>query len=336
MRGARMNPCRIFDVFNGDADGLLARHQFRLTYPVAPDQMTLISGVKRDIALLDRLVATGTVQADDLIQVFDISYDRNAAAVQLLLDAGARITYFDHHRASRLQAHPRLIATIDEGPDLCSSLLVDRHCAGAHREWAIAAAFGDNLSGVGGRLARDANLSPARADQLRQLGECLNYNSYGESVDDLFYHPVALAGRLQPYTNPFEFIEHEDIFARLKDGYENDLAKAMTVEALHASHALAVYLLPAQAWARRISGAFANHLVQAFPGRAHAVLSVSATGDGRTATVSIRAPQSAPRDAARVATHFANGGGRAIAAGIESFPLAQLPTLVSVLEQTYC
>jgi len=45
---------RDFDVFNGDADGICALHQLRLAEPRAAD---LITGVKRDIALLKRVPA---------------------------------------------------------------------------------------------------------------------------------------------------------------------------------------------------------------------------------------------------------------------------------------
>ncbi|MDP1933523.1 MAG: acetyltransferase, partial [Nitrosomonas sp.] len=41
-------------VFNGDADGLCALHQLRL---VDPEIASLITGVKRDIKLLDRVEA---------------------------------------------------------------------------------------------------------------------------------------------------------------------------------------------------------------------------------------------------------------------------------------
>jgi hypothetical protein len=320
------------DVFNGDADGLLARHQFRLSHPVAHEQVELISGVKRDIALLDRVLVTQTVRREDNIQVFDISYDRNAIAVDALLAIGARITYFDHHRASQLRAQPSLTSYIDESPDTCTSLLVDRHCNGAHRLWAIAAAFGDNLSSVGRQLSRDAGLSPAQEDQLRLLGECLNYNAYGESIADLYYSPATLAAMLEPYASPFEFIEQEEVLSRLKGGYEDDLAKALGVNPLHASDVAAIFVLPDTSWARRVSGTFANHLVHSFPARAHAVLTTNASG---TATVSIRAPATKPRNAEKVAIRFANGGGRAIAAGIELFPLDQLAALLVELEATY-
>lgn len=323
----------IIDVFNGDADGLLARHQFRLNHPVAPEHMLLITGVKRDIALLNR-IAAHSIEPGDEVTVFDISYDRNTSAVDSLLDAGAHITWFDHHRASLIKSHPRLVTHIDERPNVCTSLLVDRHCGGAHHLWAIAAAFGDNLSAVGRQLSAAAALSATQTRQLELLGECLNYNAYGESIEDLHYRPEHLADRLKPYAGPFEFIEREDIFSRLSSGRDSDMSQAHAVDALHSSATAAVYLLPDQAWARRISGAFANYLVHAHPSRAHAVLT-SRTNDASVATVSIRAPASSPRDAERVASGFMNGGGRAIAAGIESFPLDQLPLLINALEATY-
>ena len=39
------------DVFNGDADGLCALHQLRLA---EPRESVLVTGVKRDIALVER------------------------------------------------------------------------------------------------------------------------------------------------------------------------------------------------------------------------------------------------------------------------------------------
>ncbi|MEO8101835.1 MAG: acetyltransferase [Betaproteobacteria bacterium] len=321
----------VIDVFNGDADGLVARHQYRLMHPVAPEQVTLVSGVKRDIALLDRVPVTGAARRRD-IQVFDISYDRNATAAATLLEDGARITYVDHHRADHLTPHPRLVAYIDESPDVCSSLLVDRLCGGKYRLWAIAAAFGDNLTAVGNRLSQEAGLSTAEAAQLSLLGECLNYNAYGESIEDLHYPPLQLAARLAPYSSPLDFIAREDVLSRLKAGFDADLANALAVRPQHASDTVAVYMLPDQAWARRVSGALANRLVHDWPARAHAVMTADARG---LATVSIRAPLSSPRDASRVALQFANSGGRAAAAGIESFSPGELPRLIEVLEETY-
>ena len=62
-----------YDVFNGDADGICALHQLRLTEPRAS---VLVTGAKRDIALLDRVEA----HAGDELTVLDVSLAVNSAA----------------------------------------------------------------------------------------------------------------------------------------------------------------------------------------------------------------------------------------------------------------
>lgn len=323
---------QFFDVFNGDADGLIARHQFRLSFPVPLDHLTLVTGSKREVSLLSR-VDVRSIAADAAdISVFDISYDQNAESALRLLEAGATIRYFDHHRAHRLQAHPRLAAHIDTSPHACTSLIVDRYLNGAHRAWAIAAAFGDNLTDTAQQLAAQADFTQEQTVLLQQLGECINYNAYGESISDLHYPPEEVARRMMPYRSPFEFAQCEDIFRRLQIGYAQDVRRAQAVLPLHASSVAAVYTLPDERWARRVSGAFANMLVRANPRRAHAVLSCAANG---TYTASIRAPQHSPQHADTIAIQFIGGGGRAAAAGINNLATQDIVRLVSLLEQTY-
>ena len=84
--------------FNGDADGLCALQQLRLA---DPQEAQLITGVKRDIKLLDRVQA-GT--GDEVIAL-DISLDTNRAGLARLLDNGARVHYFDHHFAGEQPDH---------------------------------------------------------------------------------------------------------------------------------------------------------------------------------------------------------------------------------------
>jgi len=72
---------KYFDVFNGDADGLCALHQFRLAEP--RPQARLITGVKRDIRLLQQISGTH----DAHITVLDISLDSNRDALELLLES---------------------------------------------------------------------------------------------------------------------------------------------------------------------------------------------------------------------------------------------------------
>ena len=80
---------RFYDIFNGDADGLCALHQLRLAEPC---DATLITGVKRDIALLARVAA----QPGDELTVLDVSLDTNreallGAVVAAVADANALI-----------------------------------------------------------------------------------------------------------------------------------------------------------------------------------------------------------------------------------------------------
>jgi hypothetical protein len=317
---------RVFDVFNGDADGLIARHQYRLANPLS-DAPTLITGVKRDIDLLRQVNAS----AGDQVNVFDISWDRNTDAAAALLAAGVTLRYFDHHRACVCKPHPGLESFIDEAPDLCTSLIVNRHLQGTRQRWAVAGAFGDNLHDAALTLANRAAMSEKQINQLRQLGECLNYNAYGDSVADLYYPPATLAMLLLPYEDPFDFIAGEEVLARLAAGYAEDLVRANVIAPIHTNEATALYLLPNENWSRRVSGVFANHLVHHHPKRAHAVVTPDRIG---TATVSIRAPLSHTHGANEVAQRF-GGGGRAAAAGIENLALTAIPQLIAAMEQVF-
>ena len=71
-----------FDVFNGDADGICALIQLR---NAEPREAELVTGVKRDINLLDR------VEADpgSLVTVLDVSLDKNRAGLERALASGA-------------------------------------------------------------------------------------------------------------------------------------------------------------------------------------------------------------------------------------------------------
>jgi len=81
---------KFYDVFNGDADGLCALLQLRLA---SPCDSTLVTGVKRDIRLLEQVDA----QPDDEIVVLDVSLDANRQALLRALHNGARVSWFDHH-----------------------------------------------------------------------------------------------------------------------------------------------------------------------------------------------------------------------------------------------
>jgi hypothetical protein len=305
---------RRIDVFNGDADGVCALHQLRLAEPV---QSELITGVKRDIKLLDRVQAG----AGDRITVLDISLDSNRQGLMRLLDAGASVEYFDHHHAGDVPQRQNLITHIDLSADACTSILVDRHLQGQHRLWAITAAFGDNLEKSARALAASEGLSEVQSQRLARLGECLNYNGYGDSLEDLHFHPAQLYAEIKPYSDPFVFVAESSAYARLESGLRADTALADALKPFMEEAHCAAYVMPDAAWARRVSGVFANRLASESKGRAHAIFTTNRHGDY---TVSVRAPVSNPQSADTLCLKFASGGGRKGAAGINRLPAAEL------------
>ncbi|HIN08760.1 MAG TPA: acetyltransferase, partial [Candidatus Poseidoniales archaeon] len=207
-----------YDVFNGDADGICALQQLRLA---RPRTSTLVTGVKRDNALLARVNAG----VGDTVTVLDVSYRRNGDDVERLLAAGARIRYIDHHDPGAVADHPRLETHIDTAPRMSTGLIVDRLLGGAHRDWAIVSAFGDNHLRLAARLCADAGLAPDEAEALRRLGIALNYNSYGLRVADLHVAPDALYRQMAPFADPLEFAR-QPLPRELWKNYRTDIARA--------------------------------------------------------------------------------------------------------------
>lgn len=314
-----------YDLFNGDADGLCALVQLRLHQPIGS---VLVTGVKRDIQLL-RHIRAGQ---GDRLTVLDISLDSNRTDLQRTLDAGADVEWFDHHYADPIPDHPRLRAHIDTAPVVCTSLLVDRYLDGARRQWAIVGAFGDNLHDSARQLAAEAALSPAEINQLQRLGEALNYNAYGETVADLRYPPDDLFKLLIKAADPFAFISDYPHFEMLRHGFDEDIGTARSLEPLAQTPETALYLLPDQSWARRVSGIFANELAVTHPTRAHAILTHHSAGGY---VVSVRAPKTAPTGADELCRQFPNGGGRKAAAGINQLPEGLLEAFVAAFQRRY-
>ena len=314
-----------FDVFNGDADGICALHQLRLA---TPTDSVLVSGVKRDIALLQRVAA----RAGDSVTALDISLDVNRPALAALLERGVRIEYFDHHFAGELPVHPNLSAVIEPSPGICTGMLVDRHLGGRYRIWAVVAAFGDNLPREGEALAEELRLSETQMQDLRSLGETLSYNAYGDAEADLIVHPAALYRTLHRYTDPFEFIQAESIYETISESRSVDLERAHIAEPEIKLSGATIYILPDEPSSRRVRGVLANELAQRFPDLAHAVLTRNAQGGY---TVSVRAPLRKGTGADALCRSFATGGGRVAAAGINHLPQDHLPEFVHQLDQAF-
>lgn len=319
-------PARLaYDVFNGDADGICALHQLRLAHP---REAMLVTGVKRDIALLQRVPCRDDID----VVVLDVSLDTNVTALRSMIDAGAHVTYFDHHSAQQAFEHPRLQLIWDDAPDVCTSLLVDRYLRGQFREWAVTAAFGDNLSAVGHALASGIGLGESSTRALEELGLMLNYNAYGESIDDLYIAPCALYRALHQFVDPFEFIDAAPEYRILSGGYRDDAARMENLKPSWQSVVGAVYILPAAPWARRISGIFANRLVSQGDTRSYAVLTETASG---FYVVSVRSGQPARYSANGLCARFPTGGGRKAAAGINYLPANELDNFLKAFSDYF-
>jgi len=302
-----------YDVFNGDADGICALHQLRLA---EPRDSVLVTGVKRDIDLVKQVPATATGAT-----VLDISMDKNRTALVPLLDAGVQVSYYDHHFAGDIPENDNLNSFIDTDANICTGLIVNRELNSAHLAWAVTAAFGDNLFDAARQAATPLNLNEAQLEQLQTLGTLLNYNGYGASLEDLFFPPSDLYNRVKPYSDPFAFISEDDAYEKLQTGFNDDMAKALSTKPLMADDATAVFVFPEAAFARRVSGVFANDLAQQNPSRAHAMLS-TLPGDGFL--VSVRAPLENKTGADELCRQFDTGGGRKAAAGINFLPASDL------------
>ena len=81
-----------FDVFNGDADGIIALLQLRLA---EPKSSTLITGVKRDIELLQQV----DINKATSVTVLDISMEKNHQALTNILNNDVEVFYVDHQTA---------------------------------------------------------------------------------------------------------------------------------------------------------------------------------------------------------------------------------------------
>lgn len=314
-----------YDVFNGDADGICALIQLRLAEPA---DTTLITGVKRDIALAEKVPAESPAR----VNILDISLDKNREAVDELLAAGASVFYVDHHfPGETLPDAPGFTALIDTQPTTCTSLLVDQHLNGRFHNWAITAAFGDNLNTVGEDLAAKAGLSAGQTEALKNLGVCINYNGYGVTVEDLHFHPADLYRAFVKFEDPLDLIASEPAaWQKLRDGYAEDMAKGLAAPVLNETATSLVVKLPDEAWARRVSGVLGNELANCNPDKACAIVTEKADGGY---LVSIRAPLDNRTGADEVARQFPTGGGRKAAAGINDLPAEQLASFLDTMAE---
>ncbi len=322
---------KCYDVFNGDADGICALLQLRLkdAEMAEPRKAELITGVKRDIKLLERVHA----HTGDHITALDISMRTNAVGLRRNLDAGAHVFYVDHHNPGDMPKHENLFAVIDTRPNICTALLVNKAVNGAYKEWAIVGAFGDNLADVATKTAQKLRLTRDDLARLKSLGELMNYNAYGRDISDLHFAPDYLFLQCLQRKTPSKFLSAQpDIFATLETGYADDMAKAKNCGFIETG----ITILDDASWARRVSGSYGNVLAVQNPDQAHAVLTYNNAGNKDSGyLVSIRAPKNRPLGADKLAMQFPTGGGRTAAAGINHLPKDDLGKFIEKFKQAF-
>ncbi|SIO93708.1 acetyltransferase [Vibrio spartinae] len=317
-----------YDVFNGDADGIIALLQLRLS---TPKTHRLITGVKRDIQLLDQVVKLGDATS---VTVLDISMMKNIEPLQRLLTQRIPVFYCDHHQSGEIPNSEHLETLINLDAETCTSLLINQKLKGEFIHWAIAGAFGDNLHQRAQSLANHAGLSQEDSEFLCELGTLINYNGYGATLDDLHIPPAELFQQLLNYPSPFTLREEPDSpYYLLQQGYADDYAQIMSLTPLTENPSCRIFELPSTAWARRISGVFGNKLANQSSRQAHAVLTLNE--NQQDYTVSVRAPLNNRTGADEVCSLFATGGGRKAAAGINTLPCEQKAHFIDVLTQYY-
>lgn len=315
-----------FDIFNGDADGIIALIQLRKHRPIESIQIT---GVKRDILLLQQCQA----KANDQITVLDISMEKNKTDLLRLLESGAAIFYADHHYAGDIPSHPQFEAHIDLSANTCTSLIINTYLKGKFATWAIVGAYGDNMNSSAEQLADILSLTNDEKIFLKELGVLLNYNGYGTHIDQLHFHPETLFNRLMQYDSPFELKDDpQSPYYILKEAYTKDMSQAEKIRPEFENHILRVFYMPDQPFSKRIIGVFSHALANENPEQAHLILTKN---QDYTYTVSLRAPLNNKQGADFICRQFMSGGGRTAAAGINAFHIDDLEHLISLIFNHY-
>tara|TARA_Y100001954_G_scaffold81421_1_gene89537 strand:+ start:14983 stop:15855 length:873 start_codon:yes stop_codon:yes gene_type:complete len=276
--------------YNGDADGICSMVQWGLVYGIEGHRVT---GVKRDIELLERV----NPNPDDQIIVMDISLARNHARAVELSSQGFDITWFDHHLAG--EPIDGITTNVDTSANVCTARIVEKFL-GVESDWAQVALHGDGLS------------VHSSKPEFKELGELLNYNGYGADLSDLHFHPDDLLLLCLQAKTPQNFMETQ-AFMTLKNGFESDLSNAKNIELNNG-----YYLLPNEAWARRVVGVMAHRINESGDGP-----HVIAIDKGETLQVSIRGIEGI----GELCKMF-GGGGRATAGGIDALPKSEITALM--------
>lgn len=323
---------KYIDIFNGDADGIFSLIQWRKAYPIiGNDKQHLVTGVKRDIALVQQV--TDTLASEAAITVLDVSFDKNVDGVKQVLKGCQNLFYCDHHKADKLFEHPKLTVKINTEPTVCTGLLLNAYLQDRYPLWAIAAAYGDGLDYIAERHVNRLQLNESQQEQLKKLGVLVNYNGYGSLVEDLHFDPAEMFTLLVNYETPFDIVQDkESPYAQLEQGYMEDMTKVQSSENISSDDRLIALLLEDAAWARRISGTYGNQLAAQNPEKPVVIASYNAEG---SLAISLRAPKNNPYGASTICSQFATGGGREGAAGVNKLPKSEIGSFIDAVSKYY-
>ena len=277
--------------YNGDADGICSMVQWGLVHGIDGNTVT---GVKRDIELLKKI---SSEDGDEII-VMDISLARNHSKASELIQSDIKMTWFDHHLAGEpivgLEAH------IDTSSDVCTARIVESYL-GVKSDWAQVALHGDGLS------------EHSSKPEFKELGELLNYNGYGADLEDLHFHPDELMRICLESETPASFLQ-TPTFEALRNGFNTDMENVDSVVEIDG-----VYMLPNEAWARRVVGVMAHRINSTGPGP-----HVIAIDKGDVLQISLRG-----RNGIGEICAMFGGGGRETAGGIDALPKDEVTALMN-------
>lgn len=307
-------------IFNGDADGIIAA---RIFHGDGEGKGRFITGVKRDTSLLKQLVHL----SDLSIWVFDISVEKNIDSLKKLLEKNCMIKWFDHHVSADIPNHRKFLPVINTDSNINTTWLVSNHQK-RFTPWTVAGLFGDSMVEKALNIGKAIDLNEKQIGKLKEFGELLNYNAYGEKVEDLYYSPVGILKQSFNYSNIFDFINQTDIYEILSKGRAEDLQKALKAEQI----ASGIILFPNTAWAKRVIGDYANALSKKEPDLAHAVLVENKEGDF---VVSVRSAINQEKNVAAFCSQFPTGGGRIKAGGINKLSQEDLASFISAFIQYF-
>jgi nanoRNase/pAp phosphatase (c-di-AMP/oligoRNAs hydrolase) len=181
-------------------------------------------------------------------------------------------------------------------------------------------------------MAKSEGLDDEQILLLKQIGLTVNYNSYGQTVDDLFYSPEEIAKAVKACgSDIFSFTEQNDIFSTLLENFSNDLSSAVCQEPYSISKNGVIYVFPNEVWTHRIMGSFSNHLVSTNKDLACAI---AVLNSDETYRISVRSSLNNPHGAGDLCKEF-GGGGREKAAGINNLPDSELDEFKKEFEKTF-